>query len=128
MRKFVNNFKRVMTANLLQGSNSLSAVADSAAVEAALPSVGDWGLFTLGKEGSTTVEIVRIDRINVSDYPRLLVTRGQESTTDQDWLLPFSLGMRITAATLTEFNNVIDSILVGADGSVLTDGTNVLTL
>lgn len=128
MKKFVNNFNRVMQANLIQGSDSLNAVADSAAVEAALPSVGDWGIFTLSKQGQSVVEVVKITRVSVSSYPRVVLTRAQEGTTDQDWLLPFNLSMRVTAETLTGFDNLLKSVLLGANGEVLTDGTEILTL
>jgi hypothetical protein len=137
MRQFVNNFKRPMEANLPVGYNSLSAVADSSAVEDILPTVGDWGLFTLSKPGSTVVEIVKITRVNATvpfwySPPKLLIERGQESTTDQDWLLPYFLSMRVTAGTLSEFdqsiNGMLDSILLDQDGNILTDGETILTL
>jgi hypothetical protein len=137
MRQFVNNFKRTMVDNLYQNNENFTSVADAEAVEALLPTVGDWGLFTLSKPGSTVVEIVKITRANATapfwySPPKLLIEKGQEGTTDQDWLLPYFLSMRVTAGTLSGFDQsisgMLDSILLDQDGNILTDGETILTL
>lgn len=123
MRVFLNNFKGTLEFGLLSGVttdslNFLNGVSLSDKMAA-----GDWGIFTLSKSPQNP-EVIKVTWTGSVFH----LVRGLEGTVAQDWSENTILSMRVTAGTLEEFYNAIDTILVDQDGDVLTDGTNVLTL
>lgn len=123
---FKNGFRSSLLSGISLSADRMRLLSGDLTLQITLQP-DEYMLATLGVSG-----LYEVVKIKARDGIELVIERAQEGTTARAWPAGTPVGMTLTAGTAQRFEDgdsggaVLDKILIGSNGEVLTAGGNVL--